>query len=287
MKKRIILFDIIRIIAIGLVIGVHILQKLGLPGGGFRGIQGFYWVTLGGVGVTIFIILSGMVLEAGYGGKKINYWQFMAKRLKRIYPVYWFSIFFAFMIVMIGKNHNWIGWKTLLWNITGLQVYTGHPWETFYNSVSWFIGLIIALYLLYPFITRAMGKHKNLILIILFIISVAARYIAGKYWTTVARPIDWFPLCRIFEFSLGIWLVKTQSIFNFIKNISIGRLTKPIHFLAELSFPAFLIHQSMLRYLPPDNFWRIPLFLFATISIGALVFLGDSKLQKYLSRSKN
>ena len=69
---RVYLLDLVRVFAISLVLVAHIGQKIGSPVGAFFGIQNFYYVSLGGVAVSIFLVLSGMVMEWNYKGLNLK-----------------------------------------------------------------------------------------------------------------------------------------------------------------------------------------------------------------------
>ena len=90
-KTRFILLDVARSVAAILVIVTHIAQTFNHPLGRRFGIPGYY-VSLGGLAVTIFLILSGLVLELKYGTKKLQILKFFIKRCLRIYPVYWLCL---------------------------------------------------------------------------------------------------------------------------------------------------------------------------------------------------
>ncbi len=274
-KKRVILLDILRLVAIGMVVIGHLGQKLGNEWGRFFGWPDFYYVSIGGAGVTIFLILSGMALELSYGNKKIDLKKYILGRLRRIYPVYWLSLGLAILIGLFDNSIK-LNFKMILWNATGLQVYSGHKWEGFINPVSWFIGLIVALYFIFPFLSSLMSRRKNIWLFILFLVSFGSRWLVGKYWHGEYRPIDWFVLCRIFEFSLGIWIMKTK-----ILNVNMGKIRLPIFekqiiFLSNISFAIFLVHLPLLNYFVKDKSnWQIMIFLLATVSLGMAIYVID------------
>jgi hypothetical protein len=50
----------------------HIGQSIDSPWGDAFGVPNFYYVTLGGVAVMIFLALSGAVLQLQYGHKSID-----------------------------------------------------------------------------------------------------------------------------------------------------------------------------------------------------------------------
>ena len=85
--RRSVLLDLLRILAIVLVFIAHFGQLLGSPVGGFFGIKNFYYVSLGGVGVTLFLILSGLLAGLTSASKQTGYLDYLIKKLLRIYPV--------------------------------------------------------------------------------------------------------------------------------------------------------------------------------------------------------
>ena len=83
-STRIVLLDIIRIVAIVLLITSHTANVFRHPLANPFGVHDFYWVSLGGVAVTLFFILSGLSLELKYGAAQIRYRDFMIRRVMRI-----------------------------------------------------------------------------------------------------------------------------------------------------------------------------------------------------------
>lgn len=251
---RYVLLDCLHIVAIGLVLIAHIGQALGSPVGNGFGFSGFYFVSLGGIGVTIFLILSGAALELRYRHRKISYFDFIIRRFLRIYSVYYMSLIIG-VTVYLFLNHKEggplfstlsnFGLRDIILSLTGFYAFAG-KWGGPFIATSWFIGLIITMYLAYPILAKMIRKKPATSIAILLLVSVLSRLILGKYEILPARPLDWFPLCRIFEFSLGIYLVTALkkdywSVLNFVN----ARTSKIIRFAAETSFPLFLIHSPL------------------------------------------
>lgn len=87
--KRSLVLDILRILAISLVFLAHFAQELDWDaGGGFFGIKNFYYVSFGGVGVSLFLILSGVLAGLSDSRKQLSYLKYLTKKVFRIYPLY-------------------------------------------------------------------------------------------------------------------------------------------------------------------------------------------------------
>ena len=97
--RRIVILDIARCVAIVMLIMAHTAQVMGSPLGGFFGIKGFYYASIGGIAVTIFLIISGLAIGLQYGSKETKYYSFIIKRILRIYPVYYMSVFIGIIVL--------------------------------------------------------------------------------------------------------------------------------------------------------------------------------------------
>lgn len=103
---RLSIFDWLRSLAILLVITDHIFNQMSVfyPHASFmslirlKSFSPLFSITLGGAGVIIFLVLSGMVLEYnyGYGRRSIKYFSFIFKRFKKIYSLYWVCLILSF-----------------------------------------------------------------------------------------------------------------------------------------------------------------------------------------------
>jgi peptidoglycan/LPS O-acetylase OafA/YrhL len=233
---RLLIFDLLRIMAIVLVVIAHVAQTLSIPIlDGFYGIPNFYFVSPGGMGVTILLVVSGASLCLNH--QSVNdYTDFIIKRLCRIYPAYWCSLILILLIYAVASRMPYLAPKDLVLSITGMYAFF-REWGGPINSVSWFIGLIVILYLMYPFIMPMFQKHGYIALFVLLVISVWSRWFFGH---DDGRLTDWFPLCRVFEFGLGIFIVKRGV---YPKTLTTSRA---IYVLSSLSFYVFLIHYPLL-----------------------------------------
>ncbi|MBD2858947.1 acyltransferase [Spongiibacter sp. KMU-158] len=302
------LLDLLRVFAIGLVFVAHIGQYLGSDIGGFFGIKNFYFVSLGGVGVTLFLILSGLLAGLTEANRKTAYSSYLLKKVLRIYPLYWLSVISSFIFfITINSSGKWFpsGFSTdLFGSLTGFYSWLG-MWGGPYNPPSWFIALIMALYGLFPLMAWAMKKQPHLSLLILFFISIGSRLYVGEnglafgeghFWDGVVeygyrqfgfmpgRPTDWFPLCRVFEFGLGIYLALTLNKKVWFVLQLPGK--KTVAWLSDLSFPLFLVHYPMLFLLEWFEGLGTPLAISAyLIAVTGLAY-PLSKLDEKFPRKK-
>ncbi len=242
--------DLLRGGAIVLILLAHIGQSLDSPLGAPFGIPNFYHVTLGGVAVTIFLVLSGVVLQMQYGRKSINYPQFLAKRVLRIYPVYYLSVIFGFAVYClrsrqelgtIGAGLAQLDVTDLLLGATGTYAFAG-KWGGPFVGTSWFIALIMSMYLLFPLLSRWIKTRPHSAIGGLLVISLLSRWLVGQSDVLPMRPLDWFPLCRVFEFALGMYLVRVMPAMSWTQLRWLEPVAPMISFFSEISFPLFLIH---------------------------------------------
>jgi len=243
-SSRITFLDIIRSIAIVLLLTAHTAQVFGSPLGKPFGIENFYWVTLGGIAVTLFFILSGLALELKYGTQQIKYKDFIIRRVLRIYPLYYLSLILGILIYASEHHAIALHWYDAFLAATGLYAFAGE-WGGPFIVTSWFLGPIFVMYFIYPALSSSMAKYNKMsVLVLLLLTSIAFRLLIGNGILPLPnRPLDWFPLCRVFEFGLGVYIGKAfvhSNCFRFKFRYSL--LNNFLATLAILSFPLFLVH---------------------------------------------
>lgn len=307
------LLDSLRVLAITLVLVAHIGQLMDHASGDFFGWKNVYFVSLGGVGVTLFLILSGVLAGLSQAQGKHSYASYLLKKARRIYPVYWLSLPVAMLGYTLGNgllqgklpdffpNGPAVD---LLGSLTGFYAWMG-LWGGPYNPPSWFIGLIMSLYVLCPLMLRCMQRWPHQTLAVLFCISFSARYYVGQwgvpfvapslleqmegwlyrqYGFMPGRPGDWFPLCRVFEFGLGIYLALKLPVTLWRRfNIPGSNLLRR---LSDLSFPLFLIHYPFLFLIQELAELELPVWsgIVAYISLMLVAATLLSRLEQRLKR---
>ncbi len=103
----------------------------------------------GGVGVDIFLFLSGYGLAISSAKKDLKVWQFYLRRLSKIVVPVWLTLAIFALVDKFFLNISY-GWVSLVENFLGF-----FPTNDIYhdiNSPMWFITLILFFYLIFPWL---------------------------------------------------------------------------------------------------------------------------------------
>lgn len=227
--------DLIRIGALLMVMYSHL-----LPASPFYGVPGLYYVTIGGIGVTLMLIVSGASLELKYGEmERFDYIDFISKRIKRIYPTYLACLAVSAMILFaLGRiTLGQFGMGDVVMSLTGTYAFSGQ-WGGVIMPTSWFIGTAMSLYIIYPLLSASLSR--SIMVFVVGTLMVSVFYRLSSAGSVESRAMDWNPLCRVFEFGLGMVSVKVlpTKAWMYRKEDLISRL-------GRWTFPMFLIHPAL------------------------------------------
>lgn len=301
-NQRIIYLDVIRIFACLCVLIIHFNASVsGYDSSGYfvypnHLIPNFYFgnIYLGTIGVGLFFIISGAALEHTYGNIQLKFndiKSFYVKRFKSIYPAFWIAFFVASGIsFLVHRGFPLADFKSFIASLLGLDGYlmsTIQKYYFYYQVGEWFLGCIILLYLIYPFLSFVFHKYCVLTVlgsVLLYGLSVNKvpnttfalyiPYLLYGMWfikniRTSKRKDVW-----IFNFIILLIAYLTRSYINnftlsFAVNINIFviivwiseilfddlklsqnvSLVKQISLLSGLTYPAFLVHHKLISYL--------------------------------------
>ena len=276
--KRLLFFDLLRIVSIAMIVFYHLALVLRwAPFYMAPTIFNIAYLNCGIIGAYLMVFVSGSVLEYAHtnlGGFR-DITRFYAKRLVRIYPAFWMSmvIGLAFTSALLSRPAF-----TTIMEFSGFNTWTGH-WGGLINSCGWFIGLIVALYFFFPFLSASIRKYPVLTLVLIAFVEIFLRYtlITHSVPGFDSRAARWLPFCNFLEFGLGIWIVQNGL---YPKWTYDNRL---IGFLADISFYVFLVHlvSGMKEALIPAS---LPLYFVAVALLAWLLMVGDQKVQGWLKK---
>lgn len=274
-STRLYWIDSLRIFAIALVVLGHIAQFLEQPWGTVIH-NHFFDLSVAKVGVVIFLFVSGLGLHLSQTRRSITPLQFYLQRLWRIYPMYWAALTVGLILNQLRHEPVFGSWNEAILTVSGFCAFTGRWGCNF--PMGWFIGLILSLYCLYPLLAWAMRRHAAGTLCVLFVISVSSRLIVESLFT--GYPLEWFPLCRVFEFGLGLYWVE--------RGIPGGAASpRWAAFLSDISFPLYLLHYSFAFVFWHASYpWHLLVYLAIVILASIAVSIVEERAKAFLTSRK-
>lgn len=235
MTKRILTLDLLRVLAF-LFVALHhcawwFLDKYGQS----NVISNFL---LGDIGVSFFIILSGLGLTLSNSNtsftsdKKTFFRHFYLKRALSIYPSYWIAyiVISLLLLVLFSEYYPQFSWTKFLLTITAMDGWYLLRYESFYRVGEWFTGFILLVYIICPPILLYIKRRPALVVLLTFIIS----FITIVFFDSVKlalpevliHPVAWCnPTSRLFEFALGgliaTLFISGNSKFSYSNNLKL------------------------------------------------------------------
>lgn len=230
----------------------------------------------GGVAVTLFFILSGLVLGQSLGRVETTVRglaAFYAKRLIRLYPVYLFVILLTALYMRLGFTHEtfpfastWYSWwlnfemtlKEFFYNIFFVHTYLG--------GVTWTLRVILIASLVFPLfyhLTRKTSPALDLAITSLLIYSS---------FTIFIFP-DFRDLRYLYMFFLGLILPKFAKFFSGLPG-----------WLISVSLPLLVILLLVIRYATDEYLGGVVESFISWLIIGTIVYSEKTKLFDFLNK---
>ncbi len=166
---------------------VKFINGIGFPS------AGFFFAEFTQSGVELFFVLSGVVLLRPYLRRQRPFktGNYFARRLKRIYPPYFFALLFAGFVVWFNNHFaTWYNVRGLHVNFSWAQMFK-HLFiinldHVYYNIAWWSLGIEILFYMVVPVVVFTFPSVDKLTArrIITTILIIQIALIAGAYWFT-------------------------------------------------------------------------------------------------------
>ncbi len=250
-KPRLFYLDWIRAIAAILIVVTHFNNPYLEPTRFF--VNRPFGIYIGGLGVSLFLIISGAALMYNYGDREsLDLRTFYTKRAKTLYPMFWVAFVVANILLFI-RNNGYIFVPrhkiTAIFSLFGMDGYaSAFGVGTFYTLGEWFLGFIILFYIVFPLLR--VGVNKMPIATVCIVLTLYAATVAFFTFYQIPRvPSDILLTTRLPELVFGMIFVK------FIKKVP--------HWLAAISFVILALQQ--LTHILKDNI--------AVTVVGILAFL--------------
>lgn len=165
-----------------------------------------------------FFILSGVLLYQHHADLK-NITKFYIKRLYSIYPSYYVAYLPVFLLLLLlrpgyfKQAHPVAFFLTIL----GFDGYTSKAISNYYTLVGdWFLGIIILLYIVFPFILKGVKKNSGIYLFV-----ALAFFIAFLNWRMLNQNAF-------------------RNIFSCVLSFSLGMIIEKLHLYKYISIPVLL-----------------------------------------------
>jgi peptidoglycan/LPS O-acetylase OafA/YrhL len=267
--KRLLILDILRIEAILLIVAYHFSGWYKIYPFYLEGpVLGVWWLSLGQVGVYLFIFVSGAALAYNYPTCRVftGLRRFYCSRLLRIYPAFWVAIIVA--IILTPSIVSKINAENILPVITGFTTWAG-LWSGPVAGGFWFIGLIVSLYLLYPVMIRMFEWDPDIAMYAMIAISIAASLLLVMFdFMGASDPhagvTRWFPLCNVAVFGAGIYCIRKNAYPDTSVDI------RAIAILADMTFFIYLYNHMIVERFYPLNIVACLVLVFL-VSAGAML----------------
>jgi peptidoglycan/LPS O-acetylase OafA/YrhL len=177
-SQRLLELDVIRASAIILIFLFHVPYNLGIAAYGQPwGPQSSLYIFqellfyVKAVGLSLFFFISGYAIDLRNSSitSSDEVKNFLVKRAKRIYPLYWLALIVG-LIVGLFTNNTVYGWPVNLnpsvyvTNFLGLQALLAPQFLDENLIVIWFVGVILLYYLCYPGIVRRSSNRTKVLI---------------------------------------------------------------------------------------------------------------------------
>jgi peptidoglycan/LPS O-acetylase OafA/YrhL len=236
--------------------------------------------------VTVFFVISGFSITLKYFHvfNQISwntYWIYIRKRLLTLYPLYLMTFFLSFP-VSDSFYPSTDAYGKIVSYLTMTQIYI--PIDRYFfsfNSLSWYVSCLMALYLIYPFIIYIIHKLQIMTYvrlgILLFIVWMGSFIFSSNYVNSDFNTSYWIlyvmPTGRIFNFISGI--IACIIFLNTRRNI----LSLKHNILEIIVLFAFIISLTIIPYIP--KVYLLSFYLMPFITILLIIF---SPQKGYISK---
>lgn len=169
-----------------------------------------FGVYVGGLGVSLFLIISGAALMYTYGDdEKINLKTFYQKRFLSIYPMFWIAFVIANAYLFL-RNNGHVSTNAPVWSlifsvlgIDGLIANTSIP--TFYTLGEWFLGFILLFYIIFPILMWGIKEHPKVSALTIFVLFIGTILFRPNIY---GLPNDILITTRLPELAFGMYFIK-------------------------------------------------------------------------------
>ena len=216
-------------------------------------------------GVTFFFISSAFLLAMRHPFERLTaleYRRFLLAHAARLYPLHWLGL--ALLIILALIFHTTV----IDWGATALSFMLLHQWSPVHdvhyglNPVSWFLGVLLFCYVIYPFLARWLARWR-LRYKALLVASLAIILALVLYPLDIPRREAIFvnPLSHVLDVCFGLMLIHVYHILaRRCRNLGFRAATL-IELAAFLSLVAVIAVNMLTTWIRPWEdviIWLLP-----------------------------
>jgi len=220
----------LRFIAAFMVVIHHLEQLLSVYG------HTNYWnnpiiLSIGGLGVELFFVLSGflityLLLTEEKNTKEISIKDFYIRRILRIWPLYYLIVILAFFVFPHFKPfllpvyseqlaaHYWQALLLFVLFLPNLAL-SGFGLVVPYASQAWSVGVEEQFYLIWPILMKYF-KNKLVVLLSVVVLYLLIKFIGFRFIKHFLFWNEWLELLRAFWSSFKIDCMAIGGIFSYL-----------------------------------------------------------------------
>lgn len=198
--KKIVLIERLKAFAILSIVLFHYARPMNLPGIFKQAIN------FGGTGVHLFVLLSGFGLYLSHLKKPLPYFQFLKKRLTKVYVPYIIVVLFSAALLLWIPLYEESSWYALFGHIFMYKMFDESIVFT-YGYHLWFISMILQYYFLFHILVWLKDKLSwNAFIITSLLISLAWWIFVWVTDRVDLRIYNSSFFQFVWEFALGMYL---------------------------------------------------------------------------------
>ena len=221
MKKRYCFMDVIRLLSMAAIVFYHMVFALYLTGiRQLESVQPMFEnanMHIAKVGVGLFFMISGAGLMLSLKDKEqLDLKAYYKKRFFRIL-VPFYLVYILYLVIFMLLTHESLASiysnnpspLTIIFTLLGMDAYVASfGFNTFSLGIGeWFLGALILMYIIFPFLRWALRKNKyiTLAVAVIYYIIILLTYPLMPFASTVPGYVNF--TCKIMEFFLGMFIV--------------------------------------------------------------------------------
>lgn len=207
-KQKIFYLDFIRVLSMFMIVTYHFYAHFAennITGTVVPFASGKWGI----IGVALFFMISGASLMYNYG-EQIDIKKYFVKRFLGIFPMFWlaYATLFIYLFYQSKGVPTAAPLYRLIFSVCGMDGYLSCYIETVYLIGEWFLGCIILIYILFPFLRVAVKKYPRITFIIVTVLNFALLLFYRQGRMSISKNI----IVCAYSFLLGMYAVKIKKI---------------------------------------------------------------------------